>query len=345
MELNEKFVSDDGYSHTADAVDGAGGPIKNKRADLKKKVNPEADEVEAAPGNKSSKAAYSPSGSARDTVHTKSIALPEESDVDADEIVEEVYELDEAVAALFEGMDLSEEFTSKAKLIFSAAVNEEVARQIEEKTADLVSETEEAIAEAVDSNLRDIVESLDGYLDYIVSEWMSENEIAIESGIKVEMAESLMASLVETFYNHNIKIDETTIDVVEDLENELDVARNEANNRISENIELKAQIQELRADKIFTEATEGLSVTQAERLRILAEKISHDNLETYADDLETLKESFLSDRKSKTLVESVADEDETDEIISEDVAPKRRLHENVAPYAEVFDRVFASRKK
>lgn len=346
-ELDEKFVSDDGYSYAADAVDGAGGKIKPKRADVKKSVDPVADDVAAAPGNKSSKGAIDGDGAARKTVVVKSVALPEGEETDADEIVEEVLEIDEAVAALFEGENLSEEFTTKAKLIFTAAINEEVTRRLEEATASLAEEAEEAIAEAVQENLEDIIESLDGYLNYVVGEWMEENEVALEAGIKVEMAESLMASLVETFYNHNIQIDEDTLDVVAALEEELEEVRGEANASITENIELKNKLHALAAGQVFAEATEGLSVTQAERLRILAEKISNDDLDTYASDLETLKESFLTDRKARTLVESVADEDESDEVITEetDTAPARRLHEDVAPYVGVFDRVVASRKK
>ena len=350
-EIEEKFVSDDGYSTAADAVDGAGGKIKAKKADLNKTVDPTADDVAAAPGNVSSKSAYKAAKGARDSVVVKSTPLPEDAEAseEADEIVENVLEIDEAVAALFEGEELSEDFKKKASLIFSAAINEEVTRLVSEETARLAEDTQKQIDEAVSANLSDIVESLDGYLDYVVGEWMEENKLAIEAGIKVEMAESLMDALKETFRSHNIAVDETTVDVVAGLEDDIASLEEKANAHITENISLKAELQTLKAAKVFTDVAEGLTVTQVERLRVLSEKINRDDLDTYATDLETLKESFLSDRKSRTLVESVADEDEGDEVITEEAvaeaAPRRHLDEGVARYVNVFDRVAANRKK
>lgn len=349
-ELDEKFVSDDGYSTAADAVDGAGGKVKLKRADLKKSVDPTADDVAAAPGNKSSKGAIDGGKGARDSIFVKTIALPEgeETDTDANEIVEEVLEIDEAVASIFEGEDLSEEFKSKATLVFTAAINEEVTRRVAAEAAEITESFQAQLDEAVAVQLDDIVESLDGYLDYAIGEWMEENKLALEQGIKVEMAESLIASLKETFYNHNIEIDEDTIDVVAGLEEEIAELTNAANASINENLALKNELQAIKAQAVFTEATEGLTVTQAERLRVLAEKISHDDLNTYAADLGTLKETFLSTPKTRTLVEStVANEDEGDEVITEEAQaePRRHLDESVARYVGVFDRVAASRKR
>lgn len=347
-EIEEKFVSDDGYSYVADPVVGAGGAIKAKRADVKKSVDPTADDVAAAPGNKSSKAAKDGDNSARADLVVKTVALPEDADeTDADEIVENIVEIDESVAALFEGEEISEDFKKKATLIFTAAINEEVSKRVEAEKTRIAEETAASVDEAVNAQLDEILESLDDYLDYVVTEWMEENKLAVESGIKVEMAESLMASLVETFQAHNIAIDEETVDVVSGLEEELAAYKEQTNEAINESIALKAELATLKAAKVFAEATEGLTVTQTERLRVLSEKIAKDDLDSYAADLETLKESFISERKSRVLVESVADEDETDEVITEETVetPKRRLDEGVAAYVGVFDRVVASRKK
>ena len=330
-ELEEKIVSDDGYSTAAGAVVGAGGAVKPKRADLKKSVDPTADTVNiVAPGN--TKGGSPKETTARKDLVTKTVALPEGEEGSDEAIVE----IDEAVAALFEGEELSEDFKKKASLIFSAAIHEAVTAQVEEEVAALKEAFDTELSESVTSAMDEIVESLDDYLDYVVKEWMSENEIAIEAGIKVEMAESFMEGLKGLFYEHNVAIDETTIDVVGALEAELVEAVAVANQTINENISLNSQLAALQAEKVFTEVTEGLTVTQAERLRVLSEKISHDDLTVYADDLATLKESFFKSAGKKDIVESVATEDEGG-FITEDTVVATSPHATVNAYVAAIN--------
>ncbi len=330
-ELEEKIVSDDGYSTAADAVAGAGGAVKAKKADLKKSVDPTADTVNVvAPGN--TKGGSPKETTARKDLVTKTVALPEGEEGSGEAIVE----IDEAVAALFEGEELSEDFKKKASLIFSAAIHEAVTAQVEEEVAALKEEFDTELSESVASAMDEIVESLDGYLDDVVKEWMSENEIAIEAGIKVEMAESFMEGLKGLFYEHNVAIDETTIDVVGALEAELAEAITTANQTINENIALNSQVTALQAEKVFTEVTEGLTVTQAERLRVLSEKISHDDLTVYASDLKTLKESFFKSAGKKDIVESVATEDEGG-FITEDTVVATSPHATVNAYVAAIN--------
>ena len=334
-ELEEKIVSDDGYSTAADAVTGAGGAVKSKKADLNKSVDPTADTVNVvAPGN--TKGGSPKETTARKDLVTKTVALPEGEEGSDEAIVEEVVEIDEAVAALFEGEELSEDFKKKASLIFSAAIHEAVTAQVEEEVAALKEAFDTELSESVTSAMDEIVESLDGYLDYVVKEWMSENEIAIEAGIKVEMAESFMEGLKGLFYEHNVAIDETTIDVVGSLEAELAEAIATANQTINENVALNSQLAALQAEKVFTEVTEGLTVTQAERLRVLSEKISHDDLTVYASDLKTLKESFFKSAGKKDIVESVATEDEGG-FITEDTVVATSPHATVNAYVAAIN--------
>lgn len=297
-ELDEKFTVDDGgstvkSSEIPDAVTPAGGTAKKKKADVKKSVDPTADKVDSAtPGQ----------GSVKE---------------EAEEVVEEVVEVEESIAAMFEGMDLSEEFTSKVTLVFEAAVNEAATAKadaiIAEKTEALETEMNESVASAVDG----IVENLDSYLDYVVEEWMKENELAIEAGIKVEMAESLMAGLKGLFEEHNIDIDEETLDVVSDLEEQVNNLKDTANEAINENVALHNEIASLKASSVFEEMTEDLTVTQRERLKILSEKLDVANIDEYKSDLNVLKESFFA---SKVVVEEVAEEEE---IITEDTEVKQ----------------------
>ena len=299
-ELDEKFVSDDGISTAAEPVTPAGGAIAKKKADVKKSVDPKAGKpVGATPGQG---------------------AVKEEAEDDTD--LEEIVEIDESIESIFEGMDLSEEFKNKVTLVFEAAVNEAASK----KSAALVAEATEALEaemkESVDSAIENIVENLDSYLDYVVEEWMKENELAIEAGIKVEMAESLMSGLKSLFEEHNIEIDEDTIDVVAGLEEEVEELKDTANKAINENVELSKQISALKAERVFDELTEDLTITQRERLKVLSEKLDVDNIEEYSSDLQTLKESFFS---KKTVTEEVAEEEE---IITEEAAPKKQASDH-----------------
>jgi hypothetical protein len=299
-ELEEKFVSDDGISTVEGPVTPAGGAMKKKRADLHKSVHPTADKIKTpTPGQG---------------------AVKEEAEVEDD--AEEIVEIDESIESIFEGMDLSEEFKDKVTLVFEAAVNEAATRKAETVIAETTQALEEEMQEAVDSAIEKIVENLDSYLDYVVEEWMKENEVAIETGIKVEMAESLMAGLKSLFEEHNIEIDEETIDVVAGLEEEVEELKKIANEAITENMNLGKHIASLEAGKVFEEMTEDLTITQRERLKVLSEKLDFENIEEYSSDLQTLKESFFS--KKKAVTEEVTEE----EILTEQPTSKRPVSDH-----------------
>jgi len=300
-ELDEKFVADDGVSSVEEPATPAGGAPKKKKADVNKAVNPTAEKVPAAPGMK------------------------EEADAEADaeEIVEEVIEIEESIAAMFEGMDLSEEFTSKVTLVFEAAVNEAATLKADKIVAEQVEQITVDMQEAVEDSVEGIVENLDSYLDYVVEEWMTENELAIEAGIKVDMAESLMSGLKGLFEEHNIDVDEETLDVVGGLEEEVEQLKAEANKAITENVELKKEIAKANAAEVFAEMAEGLTFVEQERFKVLSEKLSFDDADSYKSNLETLKESFF--KKATPIVEEVTEEEE---IITEDTEVKQPLSEH-----------------
>ena len=290
-ELDEKFVEKSGgdgvpAAEVADSVTPAGGEIKKKKADVKKKVDASADKVDKlTPGQG---------------------AVKEEADEAEAETVVEVVEIEESIQAMFEGMDLSEEFTSKVTLVFEAAVHEAASAKADVIIAEKTDALETEMKESVDSAVEKIVENLDSYLDYVVEEWMKENELAIETGVKVEMAESLMTGLKSLFEEHNIEIDDETIDVVAGLEEEVEELKTTANEKISENVDLQKQIAALNADRVFDEMTEDLTITQRERLKVLSEKLDVQDIAEYQSDLTTLKESFF--KKAAPLVEEVQEE-------------------------------------
>jgi len=297
-----------------DTATPEGGAIKKKKADVAKKVDPKADKVAPAPMQ----------------------AEEAEAEVEAEVVAEEVIEFDESIANMFEGMDLSEEFTNKVTVVFEAAVNEASIKRSDAIIAEKTEALAVSMQEAADASIDNVVENLDSYLDYVVEEWMTENSLAIEAGIKVEMAESLMDGLKGLFVEHNIEINEDTVDVVAGLEEEVEGLKADANKAITENVTLAKEIASLKADAAFEEMTEGLTLTQVERLKVLSEKLAFDDIEAYKSDLTTLKESFFA--KSKPLVEEVTDEEE---IIVEDTDVKQPVSEysNINALLEGFSRM------
>lgn len=309
-ELDEKFVEKSGgagvpAAEVAEPVAGAGGAVKKKKADVKKSVDGSADKVDAVtPGQGGS---------------VKEDAAPE---VEAEEIVEEVIELDESIAAMFEGMDLSEDFKNKATLVFEAAVNEAATAKADLVIAETTERLETEMNQSIEEGVNGIVDNLDSYLDYVVEEWMKENELAIEAGIKVEMAESLMGGLKGLFEEHNIQVDAETVDVVKGLEEEVENLKATANEKITENVELQKHLASLKAERVFEEMTEDLTITQRERLKVLSEKLDAENIDEYKADLGTLKESFFA--KPKVVAEEVVEE----EILTEESEVKQPVSEH-----------------
>lgn len=300
QELDEKVVAGTGGgdvkpAETPEPVTGEGGAMPKKKADVKKAVDPNADKVDAV------------------TPGQGKVAEEAEAEVEEEVIIEH----EASIAAMFEGMDLAEDFKSKVTLVFEAAVNEAAATKadaiVEAKMEELETEMNESVQKSVDQ----IVENLDSYLDYVVEEWMKENELAIETGVKVEMAESLMDGLKSLFEEHNIDVNEETVDIVAGLEEQAEELKNAANEAINESVALKAEIASLKAERVFEEMTEDLTITQRERLKVLSEKLDADNIDEYKSDLATLKESFFA--KAAVVVEEAVEEEE---IITEETAPK-----------------------
>lgn len=307
-EKGKRFVADDGVSSVPEPVTPAGGEDKKKKGHPEEKM----DKVTPAAGDKAG-------------------AVKEDAEMEATEVVEEeVIVVEESIQQIIEGMDLSEEFKSKISVVFEAAVNESVTARVATIEEELNEKLETELSEAVDGKITEIVDNLDSYLDYVVNEWMTENEVAIEAGIKVEMAESLMDGLKDLFTEHNIEIDDEKFDIVKDLEEELAESNDRANDVVNENIELTKEITSLKCERIFEETSAELNITQKERLRALAETLDTSDIEAYTTNLNTLRETFVSEATSATKKENVLDEE--DEIITEEQVT---VGKTVSDYASV----------
>jgi len=223
-----------------------------------------------------------------------------------EEVVQE-YNIDEDVEALVAGEELSEEFKEKAKTIFESAINSKVA-QIEESLQQVYADAlQEEVAEIKES----LTERVDSYLEYVADEWMNENALAIEHGLKTEMTESFIAGMKELFEDHYVTIPEDKYDVLESMVEKLDDMETKLNEQIEKNISLNKRLAESVADGILDQVSEGLAQTQKEKLASLAESVEFECEEEYREKLETLKESYFASKsapstaKSETLSEGV----------------------------------------
>ena len=296
----KKFVADDGYSEVPAPVTPEGGSDEKKK---KGEVEVKKSDVKT-PGQEKA---------------GEKVPTAEETEVEAtaetEEVVEEVVEVSSSIESIFEGTELSDEFKNNIKLVFEAAVNEEVATKTESLKEELEGKLETELSEAIENRMKDVVENVDKYLDYVVGEWMEENKIAVEAGIKVEMAESLLGGLKDLFNEHNIEIDEETFDVVDSLEKQVAELEEGSNELVNENIDLKAEVASMKAEKVFESMTDGLSENQIERFKVLSEKLDVEDIEDYTSNLSVIKESFFSEGKvAAPKVEDV----EEDEIILEE---------------------------
>lgn len=223
-----------------------------------------------------------------------------EGDVIAEEPQETVIEVDLSadVAALTEGEELTEEFKEKAKTIFEAAVVSRINEELERMHEDYAKVLEEEI-ESVKS---DLAEKVDEYLTYAVGQWMTKNELAIEHGIKTEMAESMLAGLKQVFVENYIDLPEEKVDVVEEIQAQLDVMETKLNESIEENVELNKSVGTYIKNGIVTEIAEGLSLAQREKIVSLAEAVEFENEESFRAKVSTLRESYFSTKPEATTV-------------------------------------------
>jgi hypothetical protein len=231
----------------------------------------------------------------------------EEEEEEEEEEVEEEFNIEEDVNALLEGEELSEEFQEKARIIFESALRakvSEIKETIEEQYA-------QALAEEVEEIKSELSERVDAYLEYVADEWMQENALVIEKGLKTEMTESFLSGMKDLFEAHYVTIPEDKYDVLESMVEKLDDMETKLNEQIEKNISLNKRLAESVADGIFEQVYEGLALTQKDKLASLAEGVEFESEEEYREKLETLKESYFPSRavspsaKTETLSEGV----------------------------------------
>jgi hypothetical protein len=231
----------------------------------------------------------------------------EAEDEDEDEMKKEEYNIEEDVNALLSGEELSEEFQEKARTIFETAIKSKVA-EIKE---DLQAAYEVALVEEVQEIKAELVERVDAYLEYAADEWVAENALAIEHGLKTEMTESFLQGMRGLFEDHYVTIPEERYDVIESMVDKLDEMETKLNEQIEKNVALNRRLAESVTDVVFAEVSEGLALSQKDKLASLAENVEFDGEDNYREKLANLRESYFPSKATsaqRTVSENLSEE-------------------------------------
>ena len=259
--------------------------------------------------------------SEEETTETEVVAESEE------EVAVE-YSIEEDVQALLAGEELSEEFQEKARTIFETAI----AAKVSEVKEQLAASYEETLVEEIVTIKKDLTERVDSYLEYVADEWLAENQLAVEQGLKTEMTESFLTGMKSLFEEHYVTIPEDKYDVLESMVDKLDEMEGKLNEQIERNVSLNKRLAESVADVIFADVTEGLAMSQREKLASLAENVEFDSEDSYREKLVKLRESYFPTNASA--------QKDNSELVSESVN-----YESTAPvgsmanYLKTLDRV------
>ena len=213
----------------------------------------------------------------------------EDEDEDGKKKMEESISIEEDVDALLAGEELSEEFRDKAKLIFEAAINSKISEIYES----LEAHYENQLVEQVEEIKLELAERVDAYLEYVADEWLQENALVVEQGLKTEMTESFLEGMKGLFEDHYVSIPEDKYDVIESMVDKLDEMETKLNEQIERNIALNQRLAESVADVILSDVSEGLATSQKDKLASLSESVEFESEADYREKLATLREAYF----------------------------------------------------
>jgi len=227
---------------------------------------------------------------------------------------EEEMDLSDDVKALIGDEKLTEEFKEKAKTIFEAAIKSKVS----EAKKKMQASYEEKLKEEVNSTKAELVEKVDSYLNYVVEEWMKSNEIAVERGIKGEIAEDFITGLKKLFEDHYINVPDEKYDVLEDQASKIEELNKKLNEQIESNVKLNSEIGKLTRKDIIAAVASNLTDTNKEKFNKLAEEVEYSNAEEFKKKVSTIKESYFTTKEisSKSEIDNVAEGETTNVDLS-----------------------------
>ena len=283
---------------TATNVIPASNPADNAD-NAKNNVQDEDEAEDGGPGKVTNKATANANAGDQKPIRTATSVKGVQEDVDA----------------LVNGEDLSEEFKTKAATIFEAAI----VNRVKEEVTRLEEEFEAKLEEATAKNQEGLVEKVDGYLSYIAEQWMEQNEIALESGMKSEITENFISKLKGLFQESYIDIPEEKFDVIGSMEEAILDLQTKLDEAVAQNVELSKVINEATRESIIDDGAEGLTETDKEKFFGLAEELAFEDAETFEKKIATIRENYFTN-KTSTIVESVVT-DSPVENLTEDAKP------------------------
>jgi hypothetical protein len=235
------------------------------------------------------------------------------------EEVEIEVDVTEDVNALFDGQELTEDFKTRTQLVFETAVK----AKVKENLKSVEKKMEEKLEEQVADTLSDITEKLDGYLDYMVTEYIEENVHAIEHKQKNEILEGFVSGMQKLFAEHYIEIPNEKYNVVDEQAKEIESLKETLDAEMNKNIEAKGQLADATAEKIFREVTEDLTETQKAKIKKLAEGVEYDDAESYTEKLNTLRETYFpSEAEKEEVIATEGSKDATSDGVMTDAMKK-----------------------
>ena len=247
-----------------------------------------------------------------------------EKPVESKKLSKEDLEIDvkEDIDAIVSGEELSEDFKTKAATIFEAAVSAKVISEVNDRLQIFEDEYTKELSEAKEEYLTNMSEKIDGYLNYVVEEWMEENELAVEKGIRSELVEDFMTGLKNLFQEHYIDIPEEKVDLVDDLFEKVEELETKLDESINTNVEVKKELAKFKKEEVLRSVSEELAETEKEKLTKLADGIDYEDDSQYQEKLEVLKENYFP--KTSDAPQTISEEvenTETEENTEEPVDP------------------------
>jgi len=288
-------------THLQNDAEDLGAPVvkpTDANPDATKKVSKHSDQVNANAKDGSLPNDQKPSAKAEE--------VETEEDVIAEDSIDSIDLTDDVKALVSSDADLSEEFKDKAATIFEAAVK----TRIKEQTKILEAQFDEKLASETETVKEAMVEKVDSYLNYVVEEWMKENELAVERGIRTEIAEDFITGLKGLFKEHYIDVPEEKYNVLDDLTSQVKDLESKLNEQIEKNVNLSKDASELTRASLVVSVSEDLADTEKEKFVSMAENVEFDSAEKFAEKLETIKESYFP----KTKIDEATSHDEVDSV-------------------------------
>jgi hypothetical protein len=323
--VEEEVVEEEAATGDAAIKKGAVPPQKSDLKNDGTEVASNSKEKPEGTENVGAKAAAPVTATKDSTLKTKpsgaSSAMPgglsakifDEVEAEGEVVSEE--EITEDIAAILSGADLSEEFQEKAKTVFEAAVTAKVSEQV----AAIKESTEAKLVEEIESLKEEFAGRVENFLNYACEEWMSENELAIEQGLRAEIAEGFLAGLRGLFIESNINVPTEQLDVVAEMSEKLDEMETRLNEQVEKNIQLHERVSSYRRNEILSELTRGLAETQKDKFTSLAEAVEFKTEESYREKLIQIKESYFGTPKVE-VAEEISSEPAKIETVSESMS-------------------------